>query len=107
MALPDFFVIGAPPVDRAHSNWTHLWSAGLEPGMVEAVPAENVTTHVTDSTRNRLVSAALRAGEAFDDWLAEAPGPRSSLRPAGKFGTGYTSIDDPFGVRARRRSTGR
>ena len=125
------------PVDRAHSNWTHLWSAGLEPegdflracdleerraapwlgavlavpgarpvrraaaaaarggaaragaaccatgtcarrpvetldtifdflgvetGAVTEIPAENVTTHVTDSTRNRVIGAALRAG---------------------------------------------
>ena len=125
------------PVDRAHSNWTHLWSAGLEPegdflqacaleerraapglgavlalprprpvrraaasgctrcsrasrcsccatatcasapvetldvifgflgvetGVVDEIPAENVTTHVTDSPRNRLISGALRVG---------------------------------------------
>jgi hypothetical protein len=30
------------PVERAHSNWTHLWSAGLEPigGLVRACEAE-------------------------------------------------------------------
>jgi hypothetical protein len=144
------------PIDRAHSNWTHLWSAGLEPesdflracaledtraakgwapfwryldlgrygeqlrrlysivpreqvlvlryrtlreqpaatldaifgflgvepGLVPAVPAENVTTHVTDSTRNRAISLALRGGVRFghgrlgpawkpaEDWLS-------------------------------------
>ncbi len=32
-ALPDarLIVIVRDPVERAHSNWTHLWSAGLEP----------------------------------------------------------------------------
>lgn len=124
------------PIDRAHSNWTHLWSAGLEPegdflracdleetraaqgwatfwryldlgryghqlrhlysvvpreqvlvlryralreqpaatldtifeflgletGLVQQVPAENVTTHVTHSPRNRVISAVLRGG---------------------------------------------
>ena len=32
-AIPDarFIVIIRDPVERAHSNWTHLWSAGLEP----------------------------------------------------------------------------
>src|ERR1035441_5948359 len=31
--LPDarLIVIVRDPVERAHSNWTHLWSAGLEP----------------------------------------------------------------------------
>jgi hypothetical protein len=31
--LPDakFIVVLRDPVERAHSNWTHLWSAGLEP----------------------------------------------------------------------------
>ena len=148
------------PVDRAHSSWTHLWSAGLEPegdflracdlesrraargwapfwryldlgrwgeqlrrlfglvpreqvllllryrdlretpvetldtifdllgvetGAVSEIPAENVTTHVTDSTRNRVIGAALR-------------------RLAGKIGTGYQSIGDPFGDRATERT---
>jgi hypothetical protein len=226
------------PVDRAHSNWTHLWSAGLEPegdfltacgledhraargwatfwrylalgrygeqlqrlydtvpreqvlllryrdlretpvptldvifdflgvetGAVQEIPAENVTTHVTDSPRNRVVSAALRAGSrvghgrlrpvwepvgdwlsrhlqreqnlrrplrreqreallprvaedvallqqvtgaSFEDWLDGGhAAARSSLRVPGKFGTGYQSIDDPFGERkaaGRRR----
>jgi hypothetical protein len=226
------------PIDRAHSNWTHLWSAGLEPegdfvkacgleqeragrgwaqfwrylelgrygeqlerlyrvvpreqvlllryrdlrenpietldrifgflgveaGAVDTVPPENVTTHVTNSPRNRVVSALLRAGEAvehrwphgvwppvrswlsrqlqreqnfrdplrpeqreallplvaddvrrladltgecFDQWLAPHPVQRSSLRPAGKFGTGFTSIDDPFGEAAGQRTGGR
>jgi len=226
------------PIDRAHSNWTHLWSAGLEPegdflracgledrraargwapfwrylelgrygeqlqrlyqvvpreqvlvlryrdlrerpvealdvifgflgvdtGAVDEVPAENVTTHVTDSRRNRLISGALRVGARADhgrlssawrpvaDWLSrhlqreqnlrrplqrgqrEALLPRvaadvrlleevtgdpfgdwldgghaqrrPSLRPVGKIGTGYRSIDDPFGEAAgpRRRN---
>jgi hypothetical protein len=32
-ALPDARLIAVlrDPIDRAHSNWTHLWSAGLEP----------------------------------------------------------------------------
>ncbi len=32
-AIPDvrLIVIVRDPVERAHSNWTHLWSAGLEP----------------------------------------------------------------------------
>jgi hypothetical protein len=32
-AIPDarLIVIIRDPVERAHSNWTHLWSAGLEP----------------------------------------------------------------------------
>jgi hypothetical protein len=32
-AVPDARMIALlrDPVDRAHSNWTHLWSAGLEP----------------------------------------------------------------------------
>jgi Sulfotransferase family len=32
-ALPDarLIVVVRDPVERAHSNWTHLWSAGLEP----------------------------------------------------------------------------
>jgi hypothetical protein len=31
--LPDakFIVVLRDPVERAHSNWTHLWSAGLDP----------------------------------------------------------------------------
>lgn len=227
------------PVDRAHSNWTHLWSAGLEPeadvvracaleerraakgwapfwrylglgrygeqlqrlyqvvprervlvlryrdlrespvetldvifaflglepGLVGEVPAENVTTQVSDTWRNRAVSLALRAGsrlghgdgvvarawrpsaewlsrhlqreqlprvpltpaqraallpqvaddvrlleevtgQSFADWREEGHAQqRASLRPKGKIGTGFQSIDDPFGdrVRVRRR----
>jgi hypothetical protein len=223
------------PIDRAHSNWTHLWSAGLEPegdflracdlesgraargwaqfwrylelgrygeqlqrlfevvpreqvlllryrdlreapvetldtifdflgvetGAVTEIPAENVTTHVTDSTRNRVIGAALRAGSRvghgrlrpawtpvgewlsrhlqreqnlrrplspehraallprvaedvrlleqvtgsdFGDWLdAGHAVQRSSLHLAGKIGTGYQSIDDPFGDLAAER----
>jgi hypothetical protein len=32
-AVPDarLIVVLRDPIDRAHSNWTHLWSAGLEP----------------------------------------------------------------------------
>jgi hypothetical protein len=32
-AIPDVRIIAQlrDPVDRAHSNWAHLWSAGLEP----------------------------------------------------------------------------
>jgi hypothetical protein len=33
-----FIVILRDPVERAHSNWTHLWSAGLEP-IGDFVPA--------------------------------------------------------------------
>lgn len=223
------------PVDRAHSNWTHLWSAGLEPegdflracaledrraargwapfwryldlgryggqldrlyrtvpreqvlvlryrdlrerpvetldvifgflgvqtGVVDAVPAENVTTHVTDSPRNRVISRALRVGarlghgrlapawqptsdwlsrhlqreqnlrrplgpdqreallpqvaadvalleqvtgDSFADWLDHGHAQeRPSLRLPDKIGTGYQSIDDPFGERTGQR----
>ena len=33
LAIPDVRIIAVlrDPVDRAHSNWAHLWSAGLEP----------------------------------------------------------------------------
>ena len=30
-AQSDMIVILRDPVERAHSNWAHLWSAGLEP----------------------------------------------------------------------------
>jgi hypothetical protein len=124
------------PIDRAHSNWTHLWSAGLEPesdfvaacrqqdrrlaagwapfwqylrlglygeqlgrlyshfpreqvlmlrykqlrddppatlnqicaflgvteGVIHEIPAANVTTHASDTVRNRLISAGVRFG---------------------------------------------
>ncbi len=32
-AIPDVRIVALlrDPVDRAHSNWAHLWSAGLEP----------------------------------------------------------------------------
>jgi hypothetical protein len=224
------------PVDRAHSNWTHLWSAGLEPegdflracdladrraqrgwapfwrylelgrygeqlerlyqvvpreqvlllryrdlreapvetldtifgflgvetGAVAEIPAENVTTHVAAGPRNRAIGAALRAGERvghgrlrpawtpvsewlsrhlqreqnlrrplspedreallprvaddvrllsqvtgtdYSDWLDVGnAAQRSALRLAGKIGTGYQSIDDPFGDRAAERA---
>jgi hypothetical protein len=43
--LPDakLIVILRDPVERAHSNWTHLWSAGLEPigNFVEACAEED------------------------------------------------------------------
>jgi hypothetical protein len=142
------------PVDRAHSNWAHLWSAGLEPegdfvtacrleqrraaagwapfwryldlgrygaqlqrlfglfpreqvlvlryrdvldrpsatldriclflgvatGVVREIPAQNVTTQASDSVRNRVLSAALRAGVAVDHWL-----PAPALEPARTF----------------------
>ena len=135
---------------------------GVETGAVTEIPAENVTTHVTDSTRNRVIGAALRAGSRighgrlrpawtpvsewlsrhlqreqnlrrplspehraallprvaedvqllervtgadFGDWLdAGHAAQRSSLRLAGKIGTGYQSIDDPFGDRAADRT---
>ena len=227
------------PIDRAHSNWTHLWSAGLEPegdfvqacaledrraargwapfwrylelgrygeqlqrlyqvvpreqvlvlryrdlrehpvealdvifgflgvetGAVDEIPAENVTTHVTDSRRNRLISGALRVGsraghgrfspawrpvadwlsrhlqreqnlrrplerahreallprvaddvrlleevtgDPFGDWLDGGHAQRrASLRPVGKIGTGYRSIDNPFGDAGPRRGNDR
>ncbi len=42
--IPDarFIVILRDPVERAHSNWTHLWSAGLDPvgDFVQACAAE-------------------------------------------------------------------
>lgn len=44
-AVPDarLIVILRDPVERAHSNWTHLWSAGLEPvgDFVRACAAED------------------------------------------------------------------
>ena len=44
-ALPGaaLIVIVRDPVERAHSNWTHLWSAGLEPigDFVRACDAED------------------------------------------------------------------
>jgi hypothetical protein len=160
------------PVDRAHSNWTHLWSAGLEPeadflracdlessraaagwapfwrylglgrygeqladlyrtvpreqvlvlryrdlreqptesldrifeflgvatGAVQDIPAENVTTHVTATLRNRALSRALRIGartppgalgplwRPAGDWMARhlqrEQRPRAALDPA-------------------------
>jgi hypothetical protein len=131
------------PIDRAHSNWTHMWSAGLEPqsdfvkacrleaeradagwatfwrylelglygqqlqrlytrfprahvlvlryrdlrdtpvatldricaflgvdtGVLTEVPAENVTTHASDSLRNRTLSTLMRVGSAVDHRL--------------------------------------
>ena len=43
--IPDakLIVILRDPVERAHSNWTHLWSAGLDPigNFVEACAAED------------------------------------------------------------------
>jgi hypothetical protein len=128
------------PIDRAHSNWAHLWSAGLEPqrdfvaacrleqqraeagwaqfwrylelgrygeqlvrlytvfpreqvlvlryrdlrnapaesldricrflgvtpGLVTEITAENVTTHASDSPKNRLVATLLRIGANAD-----------------------------------------
>lgn len=43
-AIPDVKMIALlrDPVERAHSNWTHLWSAGLEPidNVVDACAAE-------------------------------------------------------------------
>ncbi|MBP2705847.1 sulfotransferase [Microbispora sp. RL4-1S] len=43
-AVPDARLIVSlrDPVERAHSNWTHLWSAGLEPigDVIEACAAE-------------------------------------------------------------------
>jgi hypothetical protein len=147
-AVPDARLIAVlrDPIDRAHSNWAHLWSAGLEPegeflaacrlerqrteagwarfwryldlgrygeqlqrllsrfpreqvlvlrywqlrdepsqtldrichflgveaGMLNEVPAANVTTHATPSLRNRMLSALLRALAAVDQYL---PGP--------------------------------
>lgn len=147
-AVPDARLIALlrDPVDRAHSNWTHLWSAGLEPegdfvaacrlederaaagwatfwryldlgrygeqlqrllthfdreqilvlrygqlldepartldqicaflgvatGVMTEVPASNVTTHATDSRRNRALSAVLRAGAAAEHRLPAA-----------------------------------
>lgn len=141
-AVPDarLVVLIRDPVDRAHSNWTHLFSAGLEPeedflravdrepervadgwapfwryldlgrygrqlrdlyeifpreqvlvlryrslreeplvtldrvceflgvatGVVTEVPPSNVTTHVSHSWRNRVVSRALRAVHAAE-----------------------------------------
>ena len=146
-AVPDARLIALlrDPVDRAHSNWTHMWSAGLEPerdfvtacgleqararagwasfwryvelgrygeqlerlyrvfprdqvlvlryrdlcdqpaatldtvtefldvrtGVIAEVPAANVTTHASDSLRNRALAAALRAAVAVEHKLPE------------------------------------
>ena len=74
---------------------------GVETGVVDEMPAENVTTHVTDSRRNRVISGALRAGSraghgrlstglAAGRRLAVAapaaraePAPAAAARPAG------------------------
>ena len=44
-------------------------------------------------------------GRSFQDWLDVGHAqPRSSLRPTGRIGTGYQSIDNPLGAgRARRQ----
>ncbi len=51
------------PVDRAHSNWTHRWNAGLEPeaGFLTA-SRENVNRHVVEDNG---VNSLLRAGGTF------------------------------------------
>lgn len=147
-AVPDARLVALlrDPVDRAHSNWAHLWSAGLEPqgdfvaacrleqqradagwapfwryldlgrygeqlqrlyqrfprdrvlvlryrqlrdepattldeicaflgvetGVVTDAPAANVTTHASDTWRNRALSALLRAGAAIERHLPKA-----------------------------------
>jgi hypothetical protein len=78
-------VVLRDPVERAHSNWTHLWSAGLEPidDVVRAcaeedrrmVSRENVTAHPDRTLRHRVVATALRAGSAVSAALPEHPGP--------------------------------
>ena len=146
-AVPDAKLVALlrDPVDRAHSNYTHLWSAGLEPerdflracaleqeraaagwgsfwrylelgrygeqlerlysvfpreqvlvlryrdlrdrpadtldtvtgflglrtGLVTEVPAANVTTHTSDSLRNRALAGALRAATAVEHHLPQ------------------------------------
>jgi hypothetical protein len=216
------------PIDRAHSNWAHLWSAGLEPqrdfvaacrleqqradagwaqfwrylelgrygeqlerlytvfsrdqvlvlryrdlrstpaesldricrflgvtrGLVTAIPAENVTTHASDSRKNRFLATLLRmgaiaedlvpgswwsrvepalsrhlqkeqrvrqpltadqrrellpefvddirlleqvTGDSYSDWLASRGADSPTLRPTGKIGTAFRSIDRPLG----------
>jgi Sulfotransferase family len=230
-AVPDARLIAIlrDPIDRAHSNWTHLWSAGLEPeddflaacrleqrraedgwapfwryldlgrygeqlrrlytrfpreqvlvlryrqlrdepaatldricgflgveaGLVREIPAANVTTHASASSKNRMLSELLRAltavdrylpgpigrrggdalsrmiqseqrrrspltdeqraeliphfaadvallqeltGESFGDWLRAAPRTyKGEVKPVGRFGTAYQSIDRPLG----------
>jgi hypothetical protein len=79
------------PVDRAHSNWLHLWSDGLEPigDFVEACRAEDERPFAPDTprTRPRLSPAERRevldplredlerlervTGRSFADWLGE------------------------------------
>ena len=162
-------------MDRAHSNWTHLWSAGLEPegdflracaledrraargwapfwryldlgryggqldrlyrtvpreqvlvlryrdlrerpvetldvifgflgvqtGVVDAVPAENVTTHVTDSPRNRVISGALRVGARLgtDGW--RPPGSPAATGSRGTCSASRTSAA-PWGRTSAR-----
>lgn len=215
------------PIDRAHSNWAHLWSAGREPqrdfvaacrleqqraeagwaqfwrylelgrygeqlarlytvfpreqvlvlryrdlrtapeesldricrflgvtpGLVTEITAANVTTHASDSRKNRLVAGLLRiganadglvpgpwwsrvepalsrhlqkeqrprqplteeqraqllpafvddirllehiTGDSFSDWLASRSADNPALRPTGKIGTAFSSIDRPL-----------
>lgn len=235
-AVPDARLIAIlrDPIDRAHSNWTHLWSAGLEPvgdfvaacrleqqrakagwapfwryldlgrygeqlqrlyrrfsreqvlvlryrqlrddpaptldmictflgvevGLLGEIPAANVTTHASDSLKNRMLSTLLRAiaaidlylpnpiqrrsedvlsrmiqseqrrrhpltaeqraaliphyaddvellqkltGESFADWLQAAPQMnQGEVKPIGRFGTAYQSIDRPLDERSDR-----
>jgi hypothetical protein len=51
---------------------------GVETGAVTEIPAENVTTHVTDSTRNRVIGAALRRGRGSVTAGSDRPGRRSA-----------------------------
>jgi hypothetical protein len=126
---------------------------GVTPGLVTEITAQNVTTHASDSARNRLVATLLRmgaaadhlvpgpwwsrvepvlsrhlqkeqrprqaltedqraellpefvddirlleqvTGDSFSDWLASRSADNPALRPTGKIGTAFSSIDRPL-----------
>ena len=92
------------PVDRAHSNWTHLWSAGLEPegdflracdleeppggarlGAVLALPGARPL--------RRAAAAAVRGGAARAGAAAALPGPArgAGRRPSTRSSTSSAS----------------
>ena len=71
-------VILRDPVERAHSNWTHLWSAGLEPieQRQELLPRFESDIELLERV----------LGEDFRDWVRprEHSGGMVGVRPAGQ-----------------------